>query len=605
MSKYNQGMQGALILFALLFCGVLISAELANNRINNATPKSPINAKPSNPYLNYTFDDVIYDSSGNGPAVYLNGLAQVASNGGIEAGYLMIPNGPDNGQIQLSSQQNTLFSAEFTIMIWVKQLDNQNYLQELVRKGNSINDFNFRIFIESTTIESEGKVAVGFTDQNSMYRQINAKEPLSKNVWHLITFVKSFDKFSLIIDGIKQGEMMCDGQAKTNGMPIELGTGATNIHLDEFKIWIQSFEESYINQYYSKYKPIAQFTTNSTFITIGEPIQFNELSYGGVAPYSYLWEFDDGQTRVESNPIMVFTNSSKAIYVAKLTIMDQLGNISVTKQQIFVNVTQSPGAFTAWNDTITADGFITIHWTQASLAQKYYLIENGTRVMEFPVPQDQIRIQRPIGSYDFCIEAVNIVGSSFSNHLYLQVIQNLPPVPPPSNDQFTLWGENVEIPNDLDGKYRLMWKSYENVEAYKIFENNVSIAQTSNIGFDILKNSSGTFNYFVEAKFINGTVLRSMNWQVNVSLNNTNINTDDKPTDTQNDGNDIAELIMNFLQQNGLTVGLTGGAAAILGVVLNSLKKGNFKLKIPTNLPSNNGPAIDNSSIDDFLDGDL
>jgi outer membrane protein assembly factor BamB len=55
-------------------------------------------------------------------------------------------------------------------------------------------------------------------------------------------------------------------------------------------------------------------------------IQFGSTIYGGVLPYSYLWEFGDGTTSTEENPKHTYDNHGN--YTATFTVTDAEGNSS-------------------------------------------------------------------------------------------------------------------------------------------------------------------------------------------------------------------------------------------------------------------------------------
>ncbi len=596
----------SMALFLILTLGTLNQSIIYQGLKRELTSPSPTASFSGTPYLNYTFDGVFYDQCGNGPAINLYYDAHLMLEGGINGGYLRIPNGADYGSISLSPSQNLMFNSNFTVMFWMKQYNTQTYLQELIKKGYSTNDYNFRISIFPSNMQIDGALSAGFTDTNNYFVEVHGT-PLSMSSWHLIAFTISDSKYALIVDGVKIIELDKGFDAITNGAPIEIGYGVANMDFDELTIWTTALSEQEIADYYKLYKPIANFAYSPDLITIGQPVQFFDESSGGYEPYSYFWEFDDGATSVEENPIHTFYNTSKTIFTAKLEIMDSLGNRSVMKKQLLVNLTQQPESITAWtNASNPDDGFFIIYWSTASLAQKYYLIQNGQRIMDFLPPQNQILIQRPPGTYNFQIEAWNICGSTFSNFIPIEVQPQQQPPQNPLPTNFHLWGENIESPEDSDGRFNLAWTSMENVEFYRIFMNNSEIAQTPNITFNFNANMSGEYRFYVEAKFFNGTVYRSNDFFVLVNLiKNSSATNDPKPSSPNNSTDDLSSIILSFLQQNGATIGLGGGAAGIISILVNALKKGKFKLKIPKDLSSSTQQLSTGGDIEDFLDGDF
>lgn len=61
---------------------------------------------------------------------------------------------------------------------------------------------------------------------------------------------------------------------------------------------------------------VPQFSADKTSICLGETIQFTDLSTG--SPTSWLWNFGDGQTATEQNPL--YTYSTPGVYTVSLTV---------------------------------------------------------------------------------------------------------------------------------------------------------------------------------------------------------------------------------------------------------------------------------------------
>jgi outer membrane protein assembly factor BamB len=64
-------------------------------------------------------------------------------------------------------------------------------------------------------------------------------------------------------------------------------------------------------------------------------IQFTGTIYGGVLPYNYLWDFGDGTTSTEQNPIHSYEHHGN--YTATFTVTDAEGNSSNDTASVFVD----------------------------------------------------------------------------------------------------------------------------------------------------------------------------------------------------------------------------------------------------------------------------
>jgi hypothetical protein len=88
----------------------------------------------------------------------------------------------------------------------------------------------------------------------------------------------------------------------------------------------------------------------------GERIQFTLQGVsGGIAPYSYLWEFGDGETSTDENPSHSYDDSG--YYTVSLTVTDDRGNTDTQMREGYISV--EPGwnagsiASKAWNGLVT------------------------------------------------------------------------------------------------------------------------------------------------------------------------------------------------------------------------------------------------------------
>ena len=109
--------------------------------------------------------------------------------------------------------------------------------------------------------------------------------------------------------------------------------------------------------------PIAKFVANKTISCISE-IQFNDLSVNN--PTSWLWDFGDGQSSTDQNPIHNY--SANGTYTVSLTSSNSNGDNQIVKSNyITINIPASPTAIPGnrcgtGSANISASGSGTIFW---------------------------------------------------------------------------------------------------------------------------------------------------------------------------------------------------------------------------------------------------
>jgi len=106
---------------------------------------------------------------------------------------------------------------------------------------------------------------------------------------------------------------------------------------------------------------VADFTTDTTLVKLGDPIQFTDLSSG--LPESWQWEFYDANGTVisseEQHPEIAFSKSG--VYSVKLTVSHPGGTHTTTKEAYMKVLSANPPVadFTARSTGIAAGGAIT------------------------------------------------------------------------------------------------------------------------------------------------------------------------------------------------------------------------------------------------------
>jgi PKD repeat protein len=94
--------------------------------------------------------------------------------------------------------------------------------------------------------------------------------------------------------------------------------------------------------------PRADFSADKTAVVVGQSIQFTNLSSGGIAPFSYQWDFDNDGTwdSTDENPTYAYSAAGTYTVVLKITDSDLSTDAETKANYITVNqplsVTTSP-----------------------------------------------------------------------------------------------------------------------------------------------------------------------------------------------------------------------------------------------------------------------
>ena len=129
----------------------------------------------------------------------------------------------------------------------------------------------------------------------------------------------------IIIDGIEHN---------SNGYSfISIGTGSHSIKITKSGYFDTStrnltiykgrvFIEAYLVPYHLTANAGGPYYGN-----VGDEIQFYGSAYGSEPPYSYHWDFGDGTTSTEQNPVHTYTKAGN--YTVTLTVTDAYGNTAI------------------------------------------------------------------------------------------------------------------------------------------------------------------------------------------------------------------------------------------------------------------------------------
>jgi hypothetical protein len=114
----------------------------------------------------------------------------------------------------------------------------------------------------------------------------------------------------------------------------------TREEIEQTKGRMQYLEESsalaYISVSLEQSKLAVDFTATSRTIKEGERIRFDPEVSGGFEPYSYAWDFGDGETSTDSNPIRAY--KSDGTYTVTLTVTDDRGNVELSTRTDYITV---------------------------------------------------------------------------------------------------------------------------------------------------------------------------------------------------------------------------------------------------------------------------
>jgi PKD repeat protein len=98
----------------------------------------------------------------------------------------------------------------------------------------------------------------------------------------------------------------------------------------------QSSSTSLIQIQLEHSKLAVEFLANTRTAEEGEKVGFRPEISGGFEPYSYQWDFGDGNTSTEERPI--HTYSSEGTYTVTLTVTDDRGNSDTHERENYMTI---------------------------------------------------------------------------------------------------------------------------------------------------------------------------------------------------------------------------------------------------------------------------
>jgi hypothetical protein len=122
----------------------------------------------------------------------------------------------------------------------------------------------------------------------------------------------------------------------------------------------QSSALSYVYATLEQSKLIVEFYANTSTVKEGESVQFQPNVSGGFSPYTFEWNFGDGETSTEQAPAHVYDKAG--VYTVTLNIKDDKENTADTTREDYITVTAGWDAGnvvkSAWNGMVGFGRFL-------------------------------------------------------------------------------------------------------------------------------------------------------------------------------------------------------------------------------------------------------
>ncbi|WP_321428976.1 PKD domain-containing protein [uncultured Methanolobus sp.] len=157
-------------------------------------------------------------------------------------------------------------------------------------------------------------------------------------------------------------------------------------------------------------RPAANFTADETTGSGSLTVQFTDISTGG--PTTWLWDFGDGNTSNEQNPVHAYT--TEGTYTVSLKATNQFGNDSEVKDGYIIIDYKDPRSpvveFTA--DPVSGAFPLTVQFTDASTGEPtdwLWDFGDGSTSTE----QNPLHVYADPGVYVVKLTAMNEFGSSY------------------------------------------------------------------------------------------------------------------------------------------------------------------------------------------------
>ncbi|RKX50772.1 MAG: hypothetical protein DRP25_05050 [Thermotoga sp.] len=158
---------------------------------------------------------------------------------------------------------------------------------------------------------------------------------------------------------------------------------------------------------------------------VGVPIQFHGSVDGGYPPYSWYWDFGDGNTGSLQNPVHVYNSSG--VYTVRLTVTDFYGNVANDTTNVTIAHTLIADAGGPYGGIVNTPvhfhgsaegGFPPYSW--------YWDFGDGNTSTE----QNPEHVYRKLGEYTIKLVVTDSHGYTANDTTYINVVEqdNTPPV---------------------------------------------------------------------------------------------------------------------------------------------------------------------------------
>jgi len=153
--------------------------------------------------------------------------------------------------------------------------------------------------------------------------------------------------------------------------------------------------------------PVADFTTNSRYACINQPVQFMDTSTGNA--HTYSWNFGDGGTSNFANPTHSY--ASIGVYTVTLTVSNDCGSDTETKTS-FISVTTGLNADFSYSPV---DGCapVTIQFADGSTCEAIEWEWDFGDESPTSNEQNPRHLYSSEGTYTVCLTASNLTSSRF------------------------------------------------------------------------------------------------------------------------------------------------------------------------------------------------